>query len=222
MPEPLRVRIESRSGSVRVEAVEGGGLEASGGAIKSDPDGTVVVRGGSKKLDVRVPAGSDVSIGTISGSVDLKGSVGSARVTSKSGSIDIEDARSVDARTASGTVRVTSCREECRVVVVSGSVLIGHAGTASLSCVSGTIRAAEVDAAEVKTVSGTTELGATATGRVQVRSVSGTVRIKVPSDRSPATRLRSISGRIQCDCEQGRDGEVDIKTVSGTIQVACN
>ena len=218
----MRVRIETRSGNVRLEAVEGATLEVHGGEVREESDGTTLVRGGSKRLDVRVPSGADVTIGTHSGSVELHGWLGSARIATKSGSIEVDRAHAVDARTASGSVRVERCDGDCRVVVVSGSVKIGRAGRASLSCVSGTIQADRLDDAEVKNVSGTTELGANATGRITVRSVSGKVKISVPSDRSPATHLRSVSGKIRCECDQGDDGEVDVKTVSGTIQVACD
>jgi DUF4097 and DUF4098 domain-containing protein YvlB len=218
----MRVRIETRSGNIRLEAVEGAEVSVVGGEIREERDGTTLIKGGSKRLEVVVPSGADVTIGTHSGSVELRGWVGSARISTKSGSIEVDRAHALDARTASGSVRVERCDGECRVVVVSGSVKIGRAGRASLSCVSGTIQADQVDDAEVKNVSGTTELGANATGRVTVRSVSGKVKISVPSDRCPATRLRSVSGKIRCDCDQGHDGEVDVKTVSGTIQVACD
>lgn len=218
----MRVRIETRSGNVRLEAVEGAALEVHGGEVREERDGTTLVKGGSRKLEVVVPSGADVTIGTHSGSVELHGWFGSARIATKSGSIEVDRAHAVDARTASGSVRVERCDGECRVVVVSGSVKIGRAGRASLACVSGSIEAGHVDDAEVKNVSGTTELGANATGRITVRSVSGKVKINVPSDRSPATSLKSVSGKIRCECDQGHDGEVDVKTVSGTIQVACD
>jgi DUF4097 and DUF4098 domain-containing protein YvlB len=217
----LRVRIETKSGSVRLNAVEGAELQVHGGEIRGESDGWVLIKGGSRSLDVQVPSGTDIIIGTLSGSVEMRGWVGSARVSSKSGSIEVDRAQDLDARTTSGSVRVSRCDGECRVVVVSGSVRIGRAGHALVSGVSGTIQAEKVDAADVKTVSGTTELGANAVGRVAVRSISGTVRISVPQDRSPATRLQSVSGSIRCDCDQGSDGELDVKTVSGTIRVAC-
>jgi DUF4097 and DUF4098 domain-containing protein YvlB len=219
--DALRVRIETRSASVHVEAVDGAALAVRGGDVVWEADGSAVVKGSSKRLDVRVPPGADVIVGTASGSVDVRGPVGSVRISSKSGSIDVERAAAVDARTHSGSVRVKHCDDECRVVVTSGSVRIGRAGRASVSCVSGTVHADDVDAAEVKNVSGTTEIGARATGRVAVRSVSGTVRVSVPAGRAPATRLKSVSGRIRKDCDSGTDGEVDVKTVSGSIRVAC-
>jgi DUF4097 and DUF4098 domain-containing protein YvlB len=219
-----RFRIENRSGSVRVRAEPGTGVEVNGGEIEPQDDGSVLVRGakgGSKSLDVVVPEGADIVIGTASGSVDVSGDVGIARVACKSGSIRIERANDVDARTHSGSVTIGDCEGECRAVVVSGSVQIDSAGSASVAAVSGSVRLGEVDAAEVKTVSGKIVVGANATGHVRVKSVSGTVEVSVPDERAPATRLKSMSGSIRCDCPQGDDGQIEVKTVSGTIRVIC-
>jgi DUF4097 and DUF4098 domain-containing protein YvlB len=220
-----RLKIHSRSGHVRVTAEVGATLDVQGGNVEVHDDGTTEVRaakGGSKALEVRVPAGTDVVIGTASGSIELEGPLGEVWVSSHSGRIEVEEVRQLDARTKSGSVKVHSCEGECRVWVASGSIRIGRAGKASLAGVSGSIHGDEVDAADVKTVSGTVELGSSGgPGRIAVHSVSGTVKVTVPRTMAPATRLKSISGTVQCDAPRGHDGEISIKTVSGTIQVTC-
>jgi DUF4097 and DUF4098 domain-containing protein YvlB len=216
-----KLRIVSKSGNVTVRAEPGAGLDVSGGTITIDADGTNIVSTRGKSVDVRCEAGTDVMAGTISGSITLIGTFGEVRAATKSGSIDVDAARSLDARTHSGSVSVGTCDADCRIVVTSGKIAVGRAARASLAGVSGSVRLEETDAADVKTVSGTVSLGCSCTGRVAIRSISGTVDIDVPTDRMPATRLKSISGKIRCDCDQGTDGEIDVKTISGRIQVNC-
>jgi DUF4097 and DUF4098 domain-containing protein YvlB len=216
-----RLRVVSKSGNVDVFAEAGGGVSASGGVLVTEPDGTIVVNAGSKSLEVRCEPGSDVVVGTISGSIRLHGQFGAVRVATKSGKIEIDGATEIDARTASGSVRVDECTGACRAVVTSGSIRVGRAGSAWLAGVSGSLRVDEADSAEIKTVSGKVELGSTATGRVAIRSVSGTVEVSVPEGRAPEVHLKSIAGRMRNECPQGTDGEINVKTVSGTIRVEC-
>jgi DUF4097 and DUF4098 domain-containing protein YvlB len=213
-----RLRIVSKSGNVDVVA-NADDLSVKGGSFVAESDGSFLVTAGSKNLEVRCAPGTDLIVGTMSGSVRVEGRVGAARVASKSGSIEIDDAREVDARTASGRVVVRECEASCRVVVTSGSIRVGKSGHASVAGVSGSIRVEETDAADVKNVSGSISVGCTGIGRISIRSVSGTVEVSVPSDIAPATHLKSISGRIKSECPNGTDGEIDVKTVSGTVRV---
>ena len=189
----MKLRVESKSGSINVVAEEGATLSVTGADVEMKEDGSSVVRSGSH----------------------------STHVASKSGSIEIDDAAAVDARTHSGSVRVGECAGDCRVVVTSGKIRLGRVGNAALNNVSGSITVDVAHAGEVKTVSGTVRVGTSATGLLKIRSISGTVEIAVPVGRTPAARLKSISGSIHNDCDQGTDGEIDVKTVSGTIRIEC-
>ena len=220
-PAP-RLRISRRSGKVRVIADPGAPVSVDGGSLESNADGCLEIHStGSSTLEVKCPTGSDLTISTASGAIEVRGEVGSVKVTTKSGNLEIERASAIDARGASGKVDIGVCAGECHVVFVSGTVHIGEAGKAVVATVSGNIEADEVDDAEVKTVSGKIELGARGGGRLLARSISGSVKISVPDGDRPATRLKSVSGRISCECAQGDDGEIKAKTVSGGIAVTC-
>lgn len=221
MAAGLRVRVESRSGLVRVHAVLDEGVEVEGGGAERRPDGDVLVRGGSRTVEVRCARGADVVVGSRTGSVEVHGEPGAVRVTCGSGSIDVARAAELDARTASGSVAVHACDGTCRVVVGSGSVRIGRAAHAAVAAVSGSVQADEVGGADVKTVSGAISIGARAPGRFVARSVSGAVEVVLPAGCSPRARLRSVNGSVRAECEHGDDGDVDVKTVSGTIRVRC-
>ncbi len=216
-----RLHISSKSGRVRVRAEAAADFTVDGAELRVDADGTAHVKGKSKTIDIRCSPGTDLVIGTASGSVEVVGQVGAVKVSCASGSIEIEHADEVDARTASGSVKVGMCEGECRVVCASGSVRVGGAGRAAISAVSGSISADDVGSAELKSVSGTIEVGANGEGRIGVKTVSGTVRVTVPRSTAPTLNLKSMSGRIRRDVTEGRDYEISVGTVSGTIEVTC-
>jgi len=217
-----RLRITRRSGKVHVVAEPGSPVAVDGGNVVQNDDGTVDVRAtGGAVLEVRCPTGSDLTISTASGSVDVEGDAGSVKVTTKSGDLSIERATAVDARGASGRVDVGACTGDCHVVFVSSNVHIGEAGHATVATVSGNIDVGAAEIAEVKTVSGNISVGGNRGGRVSARSISGSVKISLPQGARPATRLKAVSGHVRCDCEKGDEGEVRAATVSGAISVRC-
>jgi DUF4097 and DUF4098 domain-containing protein YvlB len=217
-----RLRITRRSGKVRVVAAPGAVLDVDGGSFHQGEDGTVDIHAlGSSVLEVRCPAGTDLTISTSSGNIEVRGDAGSVKVITKSGALTIERAAAVNARGASGRVEVGACGGECRVVFVSGNVHIGAAGSAVVATVSGDIEVGAVDDAEVKTVSGKVTIGARGGGRLAARAISGSVSVSVPEGSHPETRLKTVSGRVRCECEQGHDGEIKAASVSGAISITC-
>lgn len=223
MPDPDSVHISTRSGDVRVLAEEGAELSVEGGTIERHDDGTIHVHRAptSSTIEVRCAAGTDVTVGTVSGKIELLGSLGAVRVASVSGKIRVVEATRVDVRTKSGKIDIGTCSDECRIMTKSASVHVGSAGRAMVAAISGVVLLENVSAAEVKTVSGKVLLAvAPNAGRVSVHTVSGKVEVRVPAETRPATRLRSISGKIQCDCTTGDDGEIAVKSVSGAIRVS--
>ncbi len=217
-----RLHISRRSGKVRVVAEPGAQVSVEGGSLESRDDGTLEIHSlASSTLVVTCPAGSDLTISTSSGAIEVRGEAGSVRVTTKSGNLAIEHASAIDARGASGRVEVGTCTGECHVVFVSSKVHVDAARRAVIATVSGNIEVDEVDEAEVKTVSGNVELGARGGGRLAARTISGSIKILVPDGDRPTTHLRSVSGRVSCECDDGNDGDITAKTVSGRIKVTC-
>jgi len=217
-----RLRITRRSGKVRVLAEAGAAFSVEGGSFVQGEDGVVDIRAiGGSELEVRCPAGSDLTISTASGAIEVLGDAGSVKVTTKSGSVSIEQAAAVNARGASGRVKVGVCRGECHVVLMSSKVSIREAGRAVIATVSGNIEVDAVDDADVKSVSGNISLGGRGRGQLAARSISGALDFSVPANSRPATHLKVVSGRVRCECEPGHDGEIRAKSVSGSISVTC-
>ena len=223
MSDPLRLKVSTRKGSVRVVTDPDADLYVEGGSVIGEHEGVKDIRRaeGSKQIVVHCPTGTDITIGTASGSIETDGTLGSVRIATVSGKVRVGDVERVDVRTKSGSVQIGNVAGECRVIVTSGKIHIAHAQRATIAGVSGVIVMDDVEGADVKTVSGKVIIGTTGRGNVNVRTVSGVVEVTVPPDVQPLTRLRSVSGRIRCDCATGHDGEIAVKSVSGTIRVSC-
>ena len=87
------LRITRRSGKIRVIADPGAALSVSGGAMEPTADGAIEIRAdGSAVLEVRCPSGSNLTISTSSGGIEVSGDAGSVKVTTKSGNLAIERA----------------------------------------------------------------------------------------------------------------------------------
>ncbi len=223
------LRLTTRSGRVSVTAedrsdilVEAGGPSMD--QVETDATGQVTftsARNGSASLEVRCPVGTDVVVGTASGSVEVRGDLGQVRVTTISGSIRVGRAETLDIRTVSGSIEVDRCAGRCRVQTKSGRVEVGHAGHAEASTMSGRVEVTNaIGGVRVRTASGQVEIGAEGQGDVCVQTLSGSVRVRLPEGVRPAARLASKTGRLICDCLQGNDCVVDVSSLTGRIEVA--
>jgi DUF4097 and DUF4098 domain-containing protein YvlB len=216
---PARLTIAARSGSIVVRAGAGPAIEARGGKVRVEPDGSTRIDGGSSTIEVVCPEGSDLILGTSSGRVTLEGSFGDVRVTNSSGSVYISEARSVDLRVRSGSIEIESCLGECHVVAVSGRIEIGSAGRVDVEGTSGTIIARSVAGGRVRTTSGKVRIGLDRAADLDVRGVSSSMHIDLPDGVAPDLQLRTLSGKVKKDVEQGHDCVISAHTVSGSITV---
>lgn len=217
-----RVRLHAVSGKVVVEAQDRTSVDIGQDAMQEVVDDGIVEvrpRKASSSVRVAVPLGSDVTIGTVSGNVELVGTLGAVRVTSASGSIEVERVDSADLRTVSGGVFVERCAGMCRVSNKSGKVVVGEAGDVEISSVSGSVRIEARSVVDVRTVSGKVDVHSGAGGPVRVRTVSGSIEVALPSGVRPNVRLGGL-GKVRRHYEEGDDVEVDVRTVSGKIEIA--
>jgi hypothetical protein len=175
-PAPTAVvRISTSSGAVRVRA-EAGRTECWSSLAALD-DSPFTVAGDSSAVEVRVPEGTDLVIGTTSGRVSVEGRVGAISVLTTSGRVSIDRARSVDARTRSGRVHVGYAEGVCRIVSASGRVEVDRCGSADAASGSGQVVLAD------------------AHGTVRATSTSGRVRVAVAGAHD--VEAETVSGRIE-------------------------
>ncbi|MDZ4278585.1 MAG: DUF4097 family beta strand repeat-containing protein [Dehalococcoidia bacterium] len=191
--------------------------------IERDATGRIALtsaRGGSARLDVRVPAGTDLVVGTLSGRAELRGPLGEVRVTTVSGSVEVERAETLDVRSVSGSIEVKDCSGRCRLATKSGRATCGSVGDALVSTLSGEVQVERVErSAKVQSASGRVELGAQGQGDIAVQTMSGAVRVAFPRGVRPRALLKSLTGRPRCECEEGDDCEVKVRSLSGKIEV---
>ncbi len=229
IPGHLELHVGTRSGRVSVQAEDRDDLYIESDApireekIRVDGTGRVSLkssRGGSGWLKLRVPAGADLAIGTVSGNVELEGALGRVRITTVSGKIDVEQAEAVDARSISGTITIDRCSGRCRLGSKSGSVSCNEAGQVQASTISGRIQLDDVSGKVVaQSASGRIEVGLLNASDVAVRTMSGAVKVEVPKGVKPHPRLHSLTGKPRFDCERGDDCEIKARSLSGKIEV---
>jgi DUF4097 and DUF4098 domain-containing protein YvlB len=216
----MRITIAARSAAIEVDAGDADGVTVDGASFVTTPEG-VEVHGRSSHVRVACPAGADVTVATASGRVAARGPLGEVHVSTRSGKVEVDVADRADIRTMSGSIRVGTVTGSCRCVAKSGRISIGAAGSVDVTSTSGSVEIGEVGDAEVTMMSGRVDLGTRRGTSVKVRTMSGTVRVRVPTDARPRTSLRAKVGKVQCDCPIGDDGEIDVKTLSGAIEVTC-
>jgi DUF4097 and DUF4098 domain-containing protein YvlB len=214
------LRVATRSGSVKITGEDRQDILVESGAheVARGHEG-IEVTGRSGALVIRCPVRTDAFVGCASGVVSLQGSLGTVRVTTRSGSITIERAHRVDARTASGDIKVESCDEECRCQTKSGRLRVGRADSGELVAASGSIEVDAIGAVRVRIGSGNVTIGLTEPAPVDVETHSASVTLNVPTGLRPALELRTSSGQVRCDCEPGSDGVIRVRTRSGQISV---
>ncbi len=226
LPVAVTLRLQSRSGNIDVlaeprddVAVEGDGFntsEADGGATLEVHAG----RAGSKSLSVRCPAGTDIVIGTHSGSVNMRGEFGCVSVTTMSGGIDVERADEADLRTAAGSVRLGSCSGRCRMNSMSGSISAGSVGAASAGTMSGSITIERVAGRfKARSVSGAIKAACNCEGEIAVKTVSGKVYLELPSGTALDTRFKTLSGKVRNPFPAGNDCRLEAMSISGSIEL---
>ena len=218
-PGRSRVRVSTTSGRITVigerrdDIVVTTGGRTTAAPVTDEVD--VVMTASSDRVEVRCPVGTDVVVGTASGKVELEGHLGEARVTTASGSIQVDTVASADLRTQSAKVEVEECLGSCRVMNKSGRVEIHRAGEVLVKNVSGAVDVSGDDV-NVRTVSGKVRIETYVTAAVE--TVSGGVEVWVPEGFRPEVHSHGL-GRVTVDVPQGTDGEILVRTVSGSVRV---
>jgi DUF4097 and DUF4098 domain-containing protein YvlB len=206
IPEGARLKVLTVSADVRVTAEDRSDVKIEPERrIEVDEEERVMqVRTRSTDLHIFVPAGMNVSVGTVSGDVRLEGRFGTVKAATVSGDVEIGDTEGdADIRSISGSIEVGDCGGRCRANSKSGHIEIDRVASA----------------VKAHTMSGSIEVGTAGLDDVELKTISGRVTVRVDSGRSPKARLRSLSGRTSCECPEGGDFEIKASSISGNIEV---
>jgi len=156
-------------------------------------------------LIVKVPAGSSLSVNTVSADVRVRGVGGAQRLQSVSADIGTEaSTEDVECKTVSGDVTVAGngTRGLLTITTVSGDANVTDA-------------AGEVNA---NTVSGNFNLGLRETTRSRLRSTSGDLTLASRPVADSRFDIESISGDVRLDLAGPPDAEFDVSSFNGEIR----
>jgi len=153
-------------------------------------------------LEIWLPAGSSVSVETVSASIRVSGVNGRLELESVSGEVTVDGApTSADVETVSGSIELSGSETLAIAESVSGKIeLSGVAGRVEAATVSGSIRveASDIEQGEFEAVSGSVRFtGALSPGaRLSAESHSGSVVLNLPADTSARFQVETFSGGI--------------------------
>lgn len=161
-------------------------------------------RSGKTIYKVVVPRGARLIMQTVSGPITAKGVGGETEAESVSGTIEIEDARSLSFESVSGGVRARNVQGDANGESVSGHVILENVrGDVEAESVSGPIRLTNIVAKVVRasTVSGPIQFSGSVdpAGKYEFESHSGTIRLALPADAGARLSLETFSGSFQSD-----------------------
>jgi hypothetical protein len=197
--------------------------------------------------EIHLPLESAATVGTGSGTVESFGRLGLVRASSGSGSIRLDECAEAHAHTGSGEIVVKGASGSVDAKTGSGHVTLGKVGTdARIATGSGHAEiVAVVGDARIHSASGHIEIGQSGDslnayaasgsirihradhGRVTARTISGGVRVGVPSGTAALLDISTMSGRVSSELEPGaapgegeRQVELVLSTLSGNVTVA--
>jgi DUF4097 and DUF4098 domain-containing protein YvlB len=246
--EPLRDNDASREAveHARVEVRDrGDGHEV---VIDVRGRGRSLLRNTEVLVAVSSPHGTSVESKTGSADVEGHGRFGSVEVETGSGDVEFrevsEDAR-IDAasgdvqlaavggaarlNTASGDVQIRSVGGAAKINTASGDVMISEVGgELSVNSASGDVLVREArSSVSVNTASGDQQVGSVSTGRVELKSASGDLKVGIAEGSLLHVDARSRSGEVRSELPvselppegDGPTVELRANTMSGDITV---
>jgi hypothetical protein len=232
------VDVDLPAGSVLVRSGTGGTVAVSIDAshaehielaqVGDDISVRATRRGRSARIALDVPIGTDVNVRGASVEVVGRGALGALRVRSASGEVRAEDVVRADVTLASGDLRLELVRDNGTFKATSGDVIVRSVGgRLAASLASGDLRIGQVGGdADVETASGDVTIERCDGSAITVRTVSGTIRLGLPTGIRVEPEISTMSGKVRLP-EPGRarhDGErrpvrVRLRSVSGDIRI---
>ena len=232
-------------------------IEQIGDTIRIGRD-VARLRNVSISYKIEVPRNTEVNTSIAAGAQTIRNVHGPVKAQAASGSIRVDHIdRYAQLNTASGTLTASDVGDDVRANSVSGNVAVSKIkGDVDISALAGTIEASQVGGrTSAETMSGSIDVqGATndvkarsASGRVNVqgnpaansywelKTVSGSVQINVPSNANFHLTAGASTGEIRTDIpivieEQDKHslrahvgtngGRVEIHTTSGEIRIS--
>jgi DUF4097 and DUF4098 domain-containing protein YvlB len=191
----LRVDVNNFNGRVEVRTIYPRRDSRRGNGISASVDYTIAV-----------PAGTAVTLKSVSGNLSITDVKGEVRVEAISGNVTVTNTPNVTtAKTVSGDVTARDIGTETTLVLgtVSGTVI----GTGL-----------RVRTLEAGSVSGDVRLSGSQVERLEARSVSGNIEFDAPLVKSGRYEFTSHSGNVRLVLSGNTGFELDADTFSGSVR----
>jgi DUF4097 and DUF4098 domain-containing protein YvlB len=180
-------------------------IRFTGSSSRVSLDVSGIHRGGDTRFEVSVPYGVRVTTNSQSGDITVHGTRGQLEVHTNNGDVDIEDvATRLDINTLSGDIVGHAIAGDVAIAAISGEVhLTDVRGNIDVGTVSGDIdlRGVAAKIVRAKATSGGILYDGTidASGRYELASHSGDVKLRVPRDASAQLTVSTWNGTIDSD-----------------------
>jgi len=211
-------------------------LNKAESTVDRDGDGVVRAEAGcngafgaacSVEYEITVPAGTEVTVETSSGEVELAGLTGPVRVDTVSGEVEASDlSGDADLRSTSGEIELSGATGNAvRVGTTSGEVDLEGVDVAELEVesTSGSVGVeGGFDTARLSSTSGSVEAEAARPfEKLTAETVSGSVELRVPERRTYDVRTDSTSGSVEVDVptDKGAESLIEASTTSGSVEI---
>ena len=161
-------------------------------------------RGIESDLEIQVPEGSSIDVGTVSADIEVEDVRGELKLNTVSGDIETEGGESdISAGAVSGDIEISGQRKEAetRANTVSGDVtLFRVAGTAAAESVSGDVI---VDEGSFY--------------RVSLNTVNGEILFQGELRDDGKLKAETVNGSVDLDFAEGVSGRFEVDTFNGDI-----
>jgi DUF4097 and DUF4098 domain-containing protein YvlB len=246
--EETHVELETASGddalrdlvdNARIELVRRGGVHEVVVETKekrcfsiSIGDSGISFGGGQFSLRITCPHGAAIDLRTKSADLRARGQYGEVEVRTASGDVQVEQAQETHIKSASGDIRLGHVHGELEAQTASGDVRADVVdGDIHAQLVSGDLAVSEArGSVTANTVSGDQRFEAVERGRIDVKAISGDVKVGIRSGSRFYVDANTVSGDTSSEFELGdapaqEDNpdaplvEVFAKTVSGDVRI---
>jgi DUF4097 and DUF4098 domain-containing protein YvlB len=185
--------------------------------------GSADVEGRGRFGSVEVETGSgDVEFGEIAGEANINAASGDVQLSSVGGDAQVN--------TASGDVQIKQIGGKAKINSASGDVIIREVkGELSVNSASGDVLVREAGSSVgINTASGDQQIGAVVSGKVELKSASGDLKVGIREGTSLWVDARSRSGEVRSELPvsdlppdgNGPSVELRANTMSGDITVS--
>jgi len=212
---PSTIRISSTSGRLRIDARPAAEVAVSKAVPQARTGDVVTIDTDHESVDVIVPEGSDLVIGSVSGAIRIRGRLGEVAIVSRSGKIELDHAVDADIRSETGRIQVGTVERECRAHSTTGRVDVGTCGRADVSSTSGRVQVDRVDGpAAAHSVSGRVSIAVSRAADIEAETVTGRIAVAFP----PGVRVHRADAVVPPD-QRPVDSDCTVVARSGTGSV---